>query len=84
MRKTVSRLQQDKNLRILGISGIPTSTHENLSYMMTKTADIMKINDFNSSSDIDNIYRVKPKDSNNKITCNYCEVQLVTNEGPIL
>lgn len=66
MRKTVSRLQQDKNLRILRISGIPTSTHENLSYMMTKIADIMKINDFNSSSDIENIYRVKPKDSNNK------------------
>lgn len=60
MRKTVSRLQQDKNLRILRISGIPTSTHENLSYMMTKIADIMKINDFNSSSDIENI------DSNNK------------------
>ena len=58
--------QQDKNLWILHISGRPTSTHENLSYMMTKIADIMKINDFNSSSDIENIYRVKPKDSNSK------------------
>lgn len=58
LRKHVGMLQQDKNIKILIISGVPVTDNENLKYLITKLADEIELAEF-KEIDIDVIYKTK-------------------------
>ena len=66
LRQQMTSLQDAKNLKTLRISGIPKSHNEDLQYLITQLASKMECTI--QKTDIDTIYRVKPKTENDTNT----------------
>ena len=64
LRKQMTALQDAKNLKTLRITGIPKTENENLPYLITELGKNMECTI--QRSDIDAVYRAKPKNEHDK------------------